>query len=212
MDRTAPSVTRNNGYMYENTNSAWWDNAVDNGGKPWLNPYKVAACDYLVAVQNEVIASGFETVIWHKVEFPEVRTFSSANMGAEAEGVSQQQALSNFIARCESEAEAAGGVVYISYPVSASFGRNASWFGGDPAALGATHVAPLLDFSSLSGLTVGETALDTADIQQAAKQVLTVFQPKVGEAELLPMVEDAAQADAVQAALTELELEGYVIP
>ena len=53
---------------------------------------------------------------------------------------------------------------------------------------------------------------DTADIQQAAKQVLTVFQPKVGEAELLPMVEDAAQADAVQAALTELELEGYVIP
>lgn len=212
MDRTAPSVARNNGYMYENTNSAWWDNAVDNGGKPWLNPYKVAACDYLVAVQNEVIASGFETVIWHKVEFPEVRTFSSANMGAEAEGVSQQQALSNFIARCESEAEAAGGVVYISYPVSASFGRNASWFGGDPAALGAKHVAPLLDFSSLSGLTVGETALDTADIQQAAKQVLTVFQPKVGEAELLPMVEDAAQADAVQAALTELELEGYVIP
>lgn len=212
MDRTAPSVARNNGYMYENTNSAWWDNAVDNGGKPWLNPYKTAACDYLVAVQNEVIASGFDAVIWHKVEFPEVRTLSSANMGTEAEGVSQQQALSNFIARCESEAEAAGATVYISYPVSASFGVNSSWFGGDPAALGAKHVAPLLDFSLLSGVTVGETPLDTADLQAAATQVLTAFQAKVGEAELLTMVEDATQADAVQAALTEMELEGYVIP
>ena len=133
MDKTAPNAARDNGYLYENTNSAWWDNAVDAGGKPWLNPYKTAACDYLIAIQNELIDAGFETILWHKVEFPEVRQLSSRTMGPEAEGVSQQQALSNFISRCETEAETKGATVYISYPVSASFGVNESWFGGDPA-------------------------------------------------------------------------------
>ncbi len=212
MDKTAPNVARDNGYLYENTNSAWWDNAVDAGGKPWLNPYKTAACDYLIAIQNELIDAGFETILWHKVEFPEVRQLSSANMGPEAEGVSQQQALSNFISRCETEAETKGATVYISYPVSASFGVNESWFGGDPAALGAKHVAPVMDLSSLSGVTVGEAALDLTDPQAAAAQVLTAYSQKVGEAQILPVVENEAYTDAVKAAAESLEIEGYVAP
>lgn len=212
MDKTAPNVARNNGYLYEGSGSAWWDNAVNSGGKPWLNPYKAAACDYLIAIQNELVASGFKTVIWHKVEFPEVRRFDSANMGPEANGVTQQQALSNFIARAESEAQTNGATVYISYPVSASFGVNQSWFGGDPASLGAKNVAPVIDLGSLSGVTVGETPLNTDDPQAAATQVLTAFKAKVGEAKVLPVLPDAAAADAVKAAAGALAIEGYVNP
>ena len=73
---------------------------------------------------------------------------------------------------------------------------------------------PLLDFSSLVRFDGGwkqrwiqriysrlakEAGADSISAQRLASGAL-------------PMVEDAAQADAVQAALTELELEGYVIP
>ncbi len=214
MDKTAPSTARNNGYLYGNTNSAWWDNAVNSGGKPWLNPYKQAACDYLIALQNELVSKGFEVVLWHKVEFPEVRTLSYANMGSEAEGVSQQQALNSFIARCEAEAEKSDAKVFISYPISAAFGVNESWFGGDPSGLAVKNAAPELDLSAFGGrLTIGDTAVDFAEPEQAARQILSAYQAKIPGAErLFPIITDASSKDALLRALTALQLEEYVTP
>lgn len=214
MDKTAPNAARNNGYLYENSNSAWWDNAVDNGGKPWLNPYKKAACDYLIALQNELVSKGFDTIIWHKVEFPEVRVFSSANMGSEAEGVTQQQALNNFIARCETEAEEKGATVFISYPVSAAFGLNESWFGGNPSGLKAKNVAPELDLATFGGnLTIEETAVDFSDTQKAVGQIMGAYLSKTAGAErVLPVITDASMAEAAGKALDTLKLEEYVTP
>lgn len=77
-DKTAPNASRNNGYLYEGSASAWWDNTPENGGKPWLNPYKQAACDYLIALQNELAEAGVTQLLWDKVEFPEVSRLSSA--------------------------------------------------------------------------------------------------------------------------------------
>ncbi len=214
MDKTAPNAARNNGYLYENSNSAWWDNAVDNGGKPWLNPYKKAACDYLIALQNELVSKGFDTIIWHKVEFPEVRVFSSANMGSEAEGVTQQQALNNFIARCETEAEEKGATVFISYPVSAAFGLNESWFGGNPSGLKVKNVAPELDLATFGGnLTIEETAVDFSDTQKAVGQIMGAYLSKAAGAErVLPVITDASIAEAAEKALDTLKLEEYVTP
>jgi hypothetical protein len=214
MDKTAPSAARNNGYLYENSNSAWWDNAVNNGGKPWLNPYKKAACDYLIALQNELVSKGFDTIIWHKVEFPEVRTLSSANMGPEAEGVTQQQALNNFIARCETEAAKKDATVFISYPVSAAFGLNESWFGGNPSGLIAKNVAPELDFATFGGnLTIGETAVDFSDTQKAVSQIMGAYRSKVTKAaRVLPVLTDASMAEAAAKALDALKIGEYVTP
>ena len=212
--KTAPNVARNNGYRYEDTNSAWWDNAANNGGKPWLNPYKQAACDYLVALQTELISSGFDTILWHKVEFPEVRKFSSANMGTEAEGVTQQQALNSFIEQCETQAAASGAVVFISYPVSTAFGLNESWYGGATTGLTAKNVAPELDFATFGGsLKIGDATVDFSNAEQAASQILGAYQGKVSGAErILPMVTDASLSEAVVKALDTLQLKEYITP
>jgi len=210
MDRIAPNAARNNGYLYGDSSSAWWDNAVDKGGKPWLNPYKAAACDYLIAIQNELIGKGFEAILWHKVEFPEVQYFQSANMGPEAEGVTQQQALNNFIARAESEAEKNGAVAFVSYPVSAAFGRNESWFGGNPTGLKVKNAAPLLDLDSFGGsLTIGETAVDFSDTETALTQILSSYIAKANPERLLPVFADLTAADAAAGVLNTLQITEF---
>lgn len=212
MDKTAPNVSRNNGYLYEDTNSAWWDNAVDRGGKPWLNPYKQAACDYLLALQTELISEGFDTILWHKVEFPEVRALSSANMGSEAEGITQQQALNNFIEQCQTQAEEKGATVFISYPVSAAFGFNESWFGGDPSGLTAENVAPELDLSTFGGsLQIGDTTIDFNDTEQALNQILSAYLAKaVNAGRIVPVITDESIKTAVLNSLSSLQIEEYI--
>ena len=214
MDKTAPSSPRNNGYFYGDSTSAWWDNAVDKGGKPWLNPYKKVACDYLIALQNELISKGFDVILWHKVEFPEVRSMASANMGSEAEGITQQQALNNFIARCETEAEKSGATVFVSYPVSAAFGLNESWFGGNPSGLKAKNVAPELDFATFNGtLTIGDTAVDFSNSQTAVRQIMSAYLAKAtGVDRVLPVIADDSLVQPAKNALNALNLQEFVTP
>ncbi len=214
MDKTAPSSPRNNGYFYGDSTSAWWDNAVDKGGKPWLNPYKKVACDYLIALQNELISKGFDVILWHKVEFPEVRSMASANMGSEAEGITQQQALNNFIARCETEAEKSGATVFVSYPVSAAFGLNESWFGGNPSGLKAKNVAPELDFATFNGtLTIGDTAVDFSNSQTAVRQIMSAYLAKAtGVDRVLPVIVDDSLVQPAKNALNALNLQEFVTP
>lgn len=213
MDKTAPSVARDNGYLYENSSSAWWDNSVDNGGKPWLNPYKTAACDYLVAIQNDLISKGFDTIVWHKVEFPEVRVFSSANMGPEAEGVTQQEALNKFIARCETEAKAKDAAVFISYPVEAAFGINESWFGVNPSELKITNVAPELNLSAFgSSFAIGDVPVDFSNPREAVSQIMSAYITKVtGYERLMLFSPDASLAETIDNVFRALKLEEYVI-
>lgn len=214
MDKTAPSSPRNNGYFYGDSTSAWWDNAVDKGGKPWLNPYKKVACDYLIALQNELVSKGFDIILWHKVEFPEVRSMASANMGSEAEGITQQQALNNFIARCETEAEKSGATVFVSYPVSAAFGLNESWFGGNPSGLKAKNVAPELDFATFNGtLTIGDTAVDFSNSQTAVRQIMSAYLAKAtGVDRVLPVIADDSLVQPAKNALNALNLQEFVTP
>lgn len=204
-DKTAPNASRDNGYLYEGSTSAWWDNTPENGGKPWLNPYKQAACDYLIALQNELADAGITQLVWDKVEFPEVSRLSSADFGPEAEGVSQQQALENFVQRSSSEAAQRGMKVWVSYPASAAFGVNAGWFGdSNPAQWGSVqNAAPVLDFSSFGAAAeIGGVQVDMSDRAAATTAIVTQLQTMIGAGkELAPVIVDETDLAAVSQAL-----------
>lgn len=204
-DKTAPNASRNNGYLYEGSTSAWWDNTPENGGKPWLNPYKTAACDYLIAIQNELAEAGVTHILWDKVEFPEVSRLSSADFGPEADGISQQQALENFVQRSNSEGAQKGVTVWVSYPASAAFGFNASWFGNsNPAQWSSVlHVAPVLDFSSFGATAeIGGTQINMSDRAAATTAIVAQLQTMIGaDKEMIPVIADAADLSVVTQAL-----------
>ena len=216
MDKTAPNTSRDNIYLYESTNSSWWDNAVNKGGKPWLNPYKPAACNYLLAIQNELVDAGFGSILWYKVEFPEVRTLSSCNMGPESNGVTQQQALNAFITGAQTAAKSKNATVYVSYPISSVFGLNQQWFGGDPSALTIENPAPELDLTTFGGnLTIDNAAVDFADMNTALNTILTSYKTKVpSTAVLMPVITDQsimAKEDIISV-LAGLSIPEYVTP
>ena len=214
MDRIAPDTSRNNGYMYKNTTSAWWDNAMEKGGKPWLNPYKSAACDYLLALQSEVIEKGCTVVLWEKIEFPEVLSMASANVGNEFPGLSRQEILNRFIGLCEDAAEAQGAEVFVSYPLSSAFGVYEDWYGGATTGFEAKNLAPVLDLSSFgSGFAVDGTAVDWSSTETAVRQLMSGYLGMVGSSKrVVPVVTDPSVSEAAKTALGAVGLQEVLLP
>ncbi|MEG0895361.1 MAG: putative glycoside hydrolase, partial [Oscillospiraceae bacterium] len=54
-DAIAPHASRNNSYVYgNNPDITWWDDNMENGGKPWLNPYLQDTRQYIIDIVKEI--------------------------------------------------------------------------------------------------------------------------------------------------------------
>lgn len=70
-DYCYPTYSYEAGYFIEETGDRWLDNAEDEGGKPWMNPFSDAARSYLCALAEELSAAGFVHVICAETEYPD---------------------------------------------------------------------------------------------------------------------------------------------
>lgn len=212
-DRVAPTADKTMGYLYAGTTGAWWDNSQENGGKPWLNPYRAASVDYLLAIQEELGNLGVDYVMWTKVSYPEVATLSSVDFNSDIGEATQQEALDQFVQKATAQGAADGQVVMISYPVSAAFGVNESWYGGNPTGLkNVKYAAPVLNLTSFNAsVPVGGEPVDLSDTTAATTAILTEYKKLVKSGvTVLPVIPAGVDASAVVTALGPLNIDQYV--
>lgn len=123
-----------------NPSWTWYDDAVANGGRPWLNPYAEEAQQYILDILRELRSWGVTRVMLDGACFP--AQTSSAYFGEQAQTVSKPDVLRAFIEKAEG-VMGADGLVLAADGVAA-LGRNTAAYGDNPLTFGASTVAPSL--------------------------------------------------------------------
>lgn len=136
-DPTAPYADRSMGVYYQNTEYFWLDAARDAGGKPWLNPCSETAVAFLTALMEEARGLGYRQLLLTAVNYPPSTT-DRANYGAAAEELPAR--LTALIGQWQQEAEAAGGAVWLEYPLSVVRPPQNRFGGGSLAGLGVKNL------------------------------------------------------------------------
>ena len=146
MDRRFQQAETYAGILYEGTESFWLDNALDAGGKSWLNPYSPFARDYISKLISDAAEAGFEEIVLREFCFPvgysmEMMDFVYDN------GQSKLDCLKEVDDLFREEAKQLGVDLWIEYP-AANIGADSRPYGGDVLELLENQC--ILDVSSMS--------------------------------------------------------------
>lgn len=80
---------------YRDTEMLWLDNAKENGGKSWLNPYSEVAQMYIADLSLECMRLGCSAVMLDNVQFPSGYSLDLAGYGVQTK--SKEQILGDFV-------------------------------------------------------------------------------------------------------------------
>ncbi len=116
-DSLAPAYAREAGVRYYDTESLWYDNDPEQGGKAWLNPCSQQAQDYILSLAGELVESGFEMVLLDSVQFPSGVALEKAGYGVE--NPDRAKVLSDFVDRVRRTVEEKGATLVLCLPSDA---------------------------------------------------------------------------------------------
>ncbi len=156
--------------MYRPNPSLIWLDSAKNG-KAWLNPYADAAKTYLIDIAAEAADMGFAEILLANVQFPDNNS-SAGYYGSAASGVSQSQALTEFVTQMRGAMERKDVEVRLqSGALAAAGGTNTIYGGVNPVTLGGENMVVDLRVGTLGkNLAIGDNPI--AD--PAADPVTTV--------------------------------------
>lgn len=123
-----------------NTEILWLDNAADQGGMPWLNPYSDLARAYIIDIATESVSLGVGRILLDNVSFPTGYGQEYASYGPTAEGVTRSDALSVFLDQIDQQVQAKGGDVSVYISGLAALGANNTYYGSNPLAIANDNV------------------------------------------------------------------------
>lgn len=211
-DKTAPDKAIGNTFMIKNSNSTWWDNSAEKGGKPWLNPYKDNARAYNVKIVEELAKAGFESVVLRSVQFPDVKSMDKADLGGT---VSVPEILSQYIAEAQAVAESNGAEVLVSYDSVGYWNAKAVAYGGEAGGIRAERIAPVIRISDYgAALMIGGTTIEnpSSDLNAAIKAVVEQIKSKTGltEDRIVPVIAQGQDAAAIKTALEAAGIQNYI--
>ncbi len=99
-DSTAPYNAIDMAIRYESEDGILWlDDSVDNGGKPWLNPYSDTAQKYILDIVFDAVDCEVDAIILDGLRFPENEGMEYAYFGVGVEDISRGEILSQFSKR-----------------------------------------------------------------------------------------------------------------
>lgn len=139
-DPIAPSRIPDAGIKYMNTEILWLDNAADQGGMPWLNPYSDLARAYVIDIATESVSLGVGRILLDNVSFPTGYGQEYASYGPTADGVTRSDALSVFLDQIDRQVRDKGGDVSVYISGLAALGANNTYYGSNPLALANDNV------------------------------------------------------------------------
>lgn len=214
-DPLAPTIMRDASIKFSGNHSTNW---LDESGNRWLNPYSSTATQYLTDLAAEAASMGFKQIYLDNVQFPsgaQSRIWYGDNVS------SKESALQSFVTAVTQKVHTAGGTVSLVLPAAATVGSGQASLGQDqdPFGYGADTVSPLFTPASLTGVTVGGTALPDPTgnlggaLTAAAQGLKTLNAAKFGSA--MPFIQAGAvtgsstvSADVVSTEVTALKTAG----
>lgn len=150
-DSTAPYNAIDMAIRYESEEGILWlDDSVDNGGKPWLNPYSDTAQKYILDIVYDAIDSEADAILLEGLCFPEEDGMEYAYFGVGAEETPQEKALSDFAKRIYSSAVITGTNIIIGFD-SYDIVSGSGVYGTDPFGFSADGYAPFVDIDAFIG-------------------------------------------------------------
>lgn len=117
------------GVKYMNTDMTWLNDAPENGGKGWLNPYAQEARDYLTALIGEAASKGVERIVLDHYSFPTGVGLEFANFGTRAETIPRATALTAAIKEFSQAAEARDGQLSLYVSGQGALGLDNAYYG-----------------------------------------------------------------------------------
>ena len=150
-DSTAPYNATDMAIRYESEDGILWlDDSVDNGGKPWLNPYSDTAQKYILDIVYDAIDSEVDAILLEGLRFPEEDGMEYAYFGVGAEETSKGEVISNFAKRIYSSAVITGTNIIIGFDGYEIISGN-EIYGTDPFGFSADGYAPFIDIDNFVG-------------------------------------------------------------
>ena len=150
-DSTAPYNATDMAIRYESEDGILWlDDSVDNGGKPWLNPYSDTAQKYILDIVYDAIDSEVDAILLEGLRFPEEDGMEYAYFGVGAEETSKGEVISNFVKRIYSSAVITGTNIIIGFDGYEIISGN-EIYGTDPFGFSADGYAPFIDIDNFVG-------------------------------------------------------------
>ena len=147
-DPAAAYADRDSAVCYQHEGMLWLDNAAELGGKPWLNPYKAAARQYILDLANELHGVGVEDIVFSGVQFPDAYALEVCYYGESADQISRTDCLRECVALLQGTLEEAGVRCWFEWPTTYAIGEVDPLILGDgAAALGALRI--LLDLQTV---------------------------------------------------------------
>ena len=153
-DKTA-TKNREAKILYEGKeNWSWFDSA---NGKPWLNPYKSAAQDYIISLSCELVDLGFENIMVSSIMFPDVRNFKFADFGELEKTVSHQEILKQFTEKLKTQINEKKAKLLLCYDAfKAGEENNVIYGGANPKDFSADALVPTLSVYTENGSQISE--------------------------------------------------------
>ncbi|MCR4925809.1 MAG: putative glycoside hydrolase [Clostridiales bacterium] len=155
-DPLAPKTIKTAAVHYKNTEGLWYNNYIDHGGEPWLNPYSQEAQQYLLSIIKEVNDMSVDGILLDYVQFPSGYALDQATFDGEGSGESRNKTLLSFIDLVKATIGREKTVI-VSMTGDGALNGNSQFYDGTLIDSDAGVVSPDLRFSQLKAIKVGDT-------------------------------------------------------
>ena len=178
-DSTAPYNSADMAIRYESEDGVLWlDDSVDNGGKPWLNPYSDTAQKYVLDIVYDAVDLGVDAILLDGVRFPEENAaMDYAYFGVGTEETGRGEILARFAKRVYSAVVTSGTDVLVAFDGHAVVTGDTAVYGGSPMDFDADSFAPYInlgDFVGGKNAKFGELPADATELMRAVYEALAL--------------------------------------
>ena len=189
-DSVAPAIERNNTFKFKGDgNYKWLDNAADDGGKPWLNPYKSKAVEYNLNIVSEVLNCGVKHIIVDSVIFPKVYSYNQIDFEG-LDTIDFYQARDNYLAQVLQIANSNRACAYYAFDVSALCGVDFKAYGIDVLPTSNIALAPIFDMANIPQNLIIDEGIELTDTTSLVDSV-EKFLTEAGAQGYVPMTSDS---------------------
>ena len=156
-DNLAPYGAYNMAIRYESDDGVLWlDDSIDNGGKPWLNPYSDTAQKYILDIVYDAIDAQFDAIILDGLRFPGDAGINYAYFGASAETIGRNEVLKQFVEHVYATTVMSDTDLLIAYDAFTVISGNSNIYGGSPATFAGDGLSPVIDLNAFVGKKIND--------------------------------------------------------
>ena len=170
-DSTAPYNATDMAIRYGSADGILWlDDSVDNGGKPWLNPYSDTAQKYILDIIYDTVDAGADAILLEGVRLPEDEGMEYAYFGGSSEETSASEIIAQFCKRVYSATVITETDLILGFE-SYELITESGVYGEDPFSLSADGFAPAIDIDDF----IGEKFSDDFYFRRKPDDITEVF-------------------------------------